>query len=161
MPQAKKRKLRCNFWNAALQKLHCNIGFSAVRSGCNFNQKLRCNERKTALQHRKSRIAGGHLKPVTLKPVIRIFRIFRVFVSAFSAFSAFSPCFRSAESPQTLVFLGWEGRPHFRHFPCIGFESLISKIRPTGFRMTGLRWPGVAGKWRFPAAFVGISSPHV
>ena len=34
---------------------------------------------------------GGHLKPVTLKPVIRIFRIFRVFVSAFSAFSAFSP----------------------------------------------------------------------
>ena len=32
---------------------------------------------------------GGHLKPVTLKPVIRIFRIFRVFVPAFSAFSAF------------------------------------------------------------------------
>ena len=28
---------------------------------------------------------GGHLKPVTLKPVIRIFR---VFVSAFSVFSA-------------------------------------------------------------------------
>ena len=35
---------------------------------------------------------GGHLKPVTLKPVIRIFRIFRVFVSAFSAFSAFPAC---------------------------------------------------------------------
>ena len=33
---------------------------------------------------------GGHLKPVTLKPVSRIFRIFRVFASAFSAFSAFS-----------------------------------------------------------------------
>ena len=32
---------------------------------------------------------GGNLKPVTLKPVIRIFCIFRVFVSAFSAFSAF------------------------------------------------------------------------
>ena len=30
MPQA-KQKLRCNFRNAALQKLHCNIGFSAVR----------------------------------------------------------------------------------------------------------------------------------
>ena len=27
----RKRKLRCNFWNAALQKLHCNIGFSAVQ----------------------------------------------------------------------------------------------------------------------------------
>ena len=43
---------------------------------------------------------GGHLKPVTLKPVSRIFRIFRIFVSAFSAFSAFlfrgissNPCF--------------------------------------------------------------------
>ena len=40
---------------------------------------------------------GGHLKPVTLKPVIRIFRIFRVFVSAFSAFSfcgiSSDPCF--------------------------------------------------------------------
>ena len=39
-------------------------------------------------------------KPVTLKPVIRIFRIFRVFVSAFSTLSAFllrgassDPCF--------------------------------------------------------------------
>ena len=32
---------------------------------------------------------GGHLKPITLKPVSRIFYIFRVFVSAFSAFSAF------------------------------------------------------------------------
>ena len=38
---------------------------------------------------------GGHLRPVTLMPVIRIFR---VFVSAFSAFSAFSPCrFRIAD----------------------------------------------------------------
>ena len=33
-----------------------------------------------------SPVFGGHLKPVTLKPVIRIF------VSAFSAFSAFSFC---------------------------------------------------------------------
>ena len=59
------------------------------------------------------------------------------FVSAFSAvlFSALSFCRISSD----LVFLGWEGRPHFPHFPCIGFESLISKIRPTGFRMTGLR----------------------
>ena len=32
---------------------------------------------------------GGHHKPVTLTPVIRIFCIFRVFVSAFSAFFSF------------------------------------------------------------------------
>ena len=60
--------------------------------------------------------------------IFRIFCVFRVFVLRFS--------------PQTLVFLGWEGRPHFPHFHCIGFESPISKIRPTGFRMTGLRFRG-------------------
>ena len=58
--------------------------------------------RKTRGAHLETRVCdsmageksqnGGHLKPVTLKPVIRIFRIFRVFVSAFSAFSAFSFC---------------------------------------------------------------------
>ena len=35
---------------------------------------------------------GGHLKPVTLKPVSRIFCAFHVFVSAFSAFYAFLCC---------------------------------------------------------------------
>ena len=52
---------------------------------------------------------GGHLKPVTLKPVSRIFRIFRVFVSAFSAFSAFSlrgissdPCFSGVRGPSAF-----------------------------------------------------------
>ena len=33
-------------------------------------------------------------------------------------------------------------QPHFPHFRRIGFESLISKIWPAGFIMTGLRWPG-------------------
>ena len=76
---------------------------------------------------------GGHLKPVTLKPVIRIFRIFRVFVSAFSAFSAFFFALQNLLRP--LFF--W-GERDFPRFPRISFESLISKIRPTGFRMTGL-----------------------
>ena len=38
---------------------------------------------------------GGHLKPVTVKPVSRIFRIFHVF-----------RVFCSVKSPLTLVFLG-------------------------------------------------------
>ena len=49
---------------------------------------------------------GGHLKPITLKPVSHILRIFRVFMSAFSAFSAFllcgvcfDPCFSRARKP--------------------------------------------------------------
>ena len=59
----RKRKLRCSFWNAALQKLHCNIGFSAVRKSfgpkaalqqtknCTAtSKKLRC--RKVALSCR-------------------------------------------------------------------------------------------------------------
>ena len=51
----RKRKLRCSFRNVALQKLHCNIRFSAA---WNFYQKLRCRKRKTALQLRKSCVAG-------------------------------------------------------------------------------------------------------
>ena len=84
-------------------------------------------------------LIGGHLKPVTLKPVIRIFRIFRVFVSAFFAFSAFS-AFLFCRISSDPCFSGVRGTFRiFRIFPaCIGFESLISKIRPTGFRMTGL-----------------------
>ena len=59
----RKRKLRCSFRNAALQKLHCNIGFSAVRKSfgpkaalqqtknCTAtSKKLRC--RKVALSCR-------------------------------------------------------------------------------------------------------------
>ena len=147
---------------------------------------------------------GGHLKPVTLKPVSRIFRIFRarhnpeprcavwwwnlrwsfggkcfwrfspanearkspsklhrkfatnfaenfanltleiagayifrVFVSAFSVFSAFLLCGVSSDP----CFCRVRGAFRiFRIFPRIGFESLISKIRPTGFIVTGFRW---------------------
>ena len=45
---------------------------------------------RMSTKQRQNTKSGGHLKPVTLKPVIRIFRIFCVFASAFSAFSAFS-----------------------------------------------------------------------
>ena len=51
---------------------------------------------------RESGFNGGHLKPVTLKPVSRIFRIFRVSCPHFPHF----PRFGSVESPQTLIFLG-------------------------------------------------------
>ena len=98
---------------------------------------------------------GGHLKPVTLKPVIRIFRVFASAFSAFSVFSAFSFCGVSSDP----CFPGWEGRPHFPHFPCIGFESLISKIRPTGFRMTG-----PIGDWDLsspPSVQLGISGHNL
>ena len=61
------------------------------------------------------KFGGGHLKPVTLKPVIRI--------SAFSAFSCPHfpyfprlPRFCSSESPQTLVFLWREGLSAFSAF---------------------------------------------
>ena len=54
----RKRKLRCSFRNAVLQKLHCNIGFS--QCGCHFDQKscaaagekLQCNIQKAALQEK-------------------------------------------------------------------------------------------------------------
>ena len=59
----------------------------------------------------------GHLKPITLKPVIRIFRIFRVFVSTFSAFSAFS-AFLLCEISSDPGFSGVRGS--FRIFPVSG-----------------------------------------
>ena len=85
------------------------------------------------LQEKERGGTGGHLKPVTLKPVSHIFC---VFVSAFSTFC-------SVKSLQTLVFFSGVRRdvPHFPHFLRIGFESLISKIRPTGSIMTGGRAP--------------------
>ena len=65
---------------------------------------------------------------------VRIFRIFRVF-RLFALRNLLRP----------LFFWGERDFPHFPHFPRIGFESLISKIRPTGFRMTGLRISGNHG----------------
>ena len=48
------RKLRCNFRNAALQKLHCNIRFLQCRSvfyqSFAASEKLQCNIEKAALQ---------------------------------------------------------------------------------------------------------------
>ena len=62
---------------------------------------------------------------------VRVFRIFRVFrLFSFCGISS-DPCFP-----------GVGGTSAFSAFSRIGFESLISKIRPTGFRMTGLRWLG-------------------
>ena len=73
------------------------FGVVAFREGLNKQGKG-----NTLSKNGFSSSSGAHLKPVTLKPVSRIFRIFRVFASAFSAFSAFSarllcgvsnPCF--------------------------------------------------------------------
>ena len=44
----RKRKLRCSFRNAALQKLHCNIGFSAVRKSFGPKAALQQTENCTA-----------------------------------------------------------------------------------------------------------------
>ena len=44
----RKRKLRCSFRNAALQKLHCNIGFSAMRKSFGPNAALQQTKNCTA-----------------------------------------------------------------------------------------------------------------
>ena len=79
--------------------------------------------------------SAGHLKPVTLKPVIRIFRIFRVFVSAFSAFSVFS-LFGISSDP---CFSGVRGT--FRIFPVSGSNRWFRKSdRPA------LLWPALGDR---------------
>ena len=40
----RKRKLHCNFWNAALQKCTATLAFLQCR--CHFCQKVRCSKRK-------------------------------------------------------------------------------------------------------------------
>ena len=80
---------------------------------------------------------GGHLKPVTLKPISRIFRIL---ASVFSAFSAFSASSLRAISSDPCFFSGVRGTFRiFRILPVSGSNRW--KIRPTGFIMTGLRFP--------------------
>ena len=51
----RKRKLHCRFRSAALQELHCNIAFSAVRKS--FGPTAALQQTKTALQHRKNCVA--------------------------------------------------------------------------------------------------------
>ena len=55
-------------------------------------------------------------------------------VRSFCVFRIFAPW----NLLKPLFSWGERDLPHFPHFP--PFESLISKIRPTGFFMTGLRW---------------------
>ena len=52
----RKRKLRCNFRNAALQKLHCNIRFSAARKS--FLPKVALQQTKDCTATSKSCVAG-------------------------------------------------------------------------------------------------------
>ena len=73
---------------------------------------------------------------------VRIFCIFRVF-RVFAPWGLFRP----------LFLWGDRGFPHFPHFPRIGFESLISKIRPTGFIV-----PQVTGNLTTPGLKPGILS---
>ena len=66
----RKRKLRCSFWNAALQKLHCNIGFSAVRKSfvpkAALQQTKNCTATSKSLRCRK--VALSCRFPAGFKP---------------------------------------------------------------------------------------------
>ena len=66
----RKRKLRCRFWNAALQKLHCNIRFSAVRKSflpkAALQQAKNCTATSTSLRCRK--VALSCRFPAGFKP---------------------------------------------------------------------------------------------
>ena len=69
---------------------------------------------------------ASHIKASPHFPRFRVC-IFRIFL-VFARWGLLRP----------LFLWGERGLPHFPHFPRIGFESLISKIRPTGSIMTGL-----------------------
>ena len=66
----RKRKLRCSFLNAALQKLHCNIRFSAVRTSfvpkAALQQTKNCTATSKSLRCRK--VALSCRFPAGFKP---------------------------------------------------------------------------------------------
>ena len=66
----RKRKLRCSFRSAALQKLHCNIGFSAVRKS--FGPKAALQQTKsctaTSKKLRCRKVALSCRFPAAFKP---------------------------------------------------------------------------------------------
>ena len=66
----RKRKLRCSFRNAALQKLHCNIGFSAVQKS--FGQEAALQQTKnctaTSKKLRCRKVALSCRFPAGFKP---------------------------------------------------------------------------------------------
>ena len=65
-----KRKLHCSFWSAALQKLHCNIVFSAVRKS--FGPKAALQQTKnctaTSKKLRCRKVALSCRFPADFKP---------------------------------------------------------------------------------------------
>ena len=91
---------------------------------------------------------SGHLKPLTIDPGQPHYpanRIFCVLVRA--ALTVFCPRSCSEDVAQSLTLrvcfclcCARDHGPCFLQSPCIRLQSTISK--PTGFRMTGLRWLG-------------------
>ena len=70
---------------------------------------------------------GPHLKPVILKPVIRIFRIFRVLaIRIFRIFRVFR-VFRASLSSKPYFLCEERKNPHFPHFP--NFALVGSKLQ--------------------------------
>ena len=69
MPQAKNRSCAAVF--GKLRCRNCTATLAFLQYGSNFYQKLHCNERKTALQHRKSCVAGKWRFPAAFLRVSR------------------------------------------------------------------------------------------
>ena len=92
-------------------------------------------------QSLSSRAAVRILKPITLEPVVHVFRSSPLVSLPWCLHVLYFPhlpCSCFVEFLRPLVF--WAARDlQFPRNPSITFQSLTSEIRPTGFRMTGLR----------------------
>ena len=103
----------------ALRDIHLPV---RKLSGSSFVGVLGCGSCWDIASPQASHIKASH--PHCPRFRVRIFRVFALW-------NLLRPLFFWGE--RDLNF------PHFPHFPRIGFESLISNIRLTGFIMTGLR----------------------
>ena len=103
-----------------------------LHGGASFEvEKAHFTARKMCPENRKNEV---ELRPLCAAPeALHEF-------SAFLSFRVLIFClFALWNLHKALCFWGEKDLLHFPHFPVIGFESLISIIRPTGFIMTGLR----------------------
>ena len=98
----RKRKLRCNFWNAALQKvalqhwLFCSAEVILTKSGAAASEKLHCNFGKAALQE------SGAFLPLSCGFQAPTFRHPRLGPADRIDLKVFRGQFRSADMPKAL-----------------------------------------------------------
>ena len=122
---------------------NCTATSAFLQCGSHLDQKLRCSKRKTALQHRKSCVAGRWRFPAAFKPPrlgIHVSDLLRKRkqISTHSKIRNYYP-----DLPEVLAFFSFSSLFSFCGFPCFfvhfcslfqGFPRVLQRGNPRFFR---------------------------